>query len=84
MRSIWKIALSTFLILFVTLLLFPGITSDIQNCDIQDWPPVIMAAVFNVFDGISRVRTSDKNECTGRHEYTCKSMYCAEVLFKTS
>lgn len=54
-KQIWKVALSVFITLFVTLLVFPGLSSDIQDCSISDWPPVINAAVFNVFDMISRV-----------------------------
>ena len=52
----WRLMLTVFLVFNVTLMVFPGITSQVQYCDIKDWSPVIMVLAFNFTDFISRVR----------------------------
>ena len=52
----WKLLVTVFLVFNVTLMVFPGITSQVQYCDIKDWTPVIMVLAFNLTDFISRVR----------------------------
>lgn len=55
LKKIWKYALQVFMIFFVTLLIFPGLSSIVQDCSITNWPPVILTAVFSFMDFISRV-----------------------------
>ena len=52
----WRLLLTVFLVFNVTLMVFPGITSEVQYCAISDWTPVIMVLAFNFTDFISRVR----------------------------
>jgi len=40
---------------FVTLSLFPGIESEIVSCRLGSWMPVVLIAVFNLFDFIGKV-----------------------------
>ena len=54
-RKIWKLALSVFLTFLVTLLVFPGLISDVQYCTLGDWPPIILITLFSFTDAISRV-----------------------------
>ena len=53
--KLWKLLLALFLIFKVTLLVFPGITTDVQYCAIRDWSPVILVLVFNTSDFTGRV-----------------------------
>ncbi|XP_019850354.1 PREDICTED: equilibrative nucleoside transporter 4-like [Amphimedon queenslandica] len=55
LKKIWQPFISVFLIFFVTLLVFPSITSNVQYCKIGDWPIVINIALFNFSDTISRI-----------------------------
>ena len=52
---IWPYMLSIGLAYFVTLCLFPGIESEVLSCKLQSWMPVILIAIFNVFDFIGKV-----------------------------
>lgn len=58
MRLTWRTALSLFLIFFVTLALFPGITAEIRSRDAymdeSGWFPVTVIATFMVGDLIGR------------------------------
>ncbi|XP_011408829.2 PREDICTED: equilibrative nucleoside transporter 4-like, partial [Amphimedon queenslandica] len=54
LKKIWQPFISVFLIFFVTLLVFPSITSDVQYCKIGDWPIVIHTSLFNFADTIAR------------------------------
>jgi len=44
------------IVYFVTLSLFPGIESEIVSCRLGSWMPVVLIAVFNLFDFIGKVR----------------------------
>ena len=59
-KKIWRHMLSVFLIFFVTLLVFPGITSDVQYCQIGDWTIIIHVSLFNFSDTITRVRKRER------------------------
>lgn len=54
-RKVWKLILPVFLIFFGTLLVFPGLVADVQDCRIGDWPTIILITLFSVSDTISRV-----------------------------
>eukprot|EP00727_Mastigamoeba_balamuthi_P011492 m51a1_g6966 hypothetical protein (525) ;mRNA; r:89682-93327 len=55
-RKIWLQVFTCWSVLFVTLCLFPGVTSKIagQNESLGDWFGVILTAFFNVFDFVGR------------------------------
>ena len=41
---------------FVTLLLFPGLLSEVKGPAFRDdWLPVILIAIFNLFDFVGKV-----------------------------
>ena len=52
--QIWKLMIAIFANYFVTLLVFPGLVSEVQFCQIGDWMPVILIAVFNLFDFVAK------------------------------
>ena len=54
-QSVWPYMLSIGLAYFVTLSLFPGIESEVVSCKLHSWMPVILIAVFNLFDFIGKV-----------------------------
>lgn len=43
------------IVYFVTLSLFPGIESEIVSCRLGSWMPIVLIAVFNLFDFIGKV-----------------------------
>ena len=55
MKEIWKLLVAAFVTFSVTLLVFPGLVSLVQNCYIGDWTPILLVAVFNVPDLIAKV-----------------------------
>lgn len=54
-RSVWQYMLSIALAYFVTLCLYPGIETEIVSCYLHSWMPVVMMAIFNLFDFIGKV-----------------------------
>ena len=50
MKKIAVPAATVWMTFFVTLSIFPGITSRISSSRLGDWMPVMLIAVFNVFD----------------------------------
>ena len=55
-RRVWKLAITVYIVFFVTLMVFPGISSEVQYCTVGDWMPIILIATFNLSDCVSRVR----------------------------
>ena len=53
-KQIWSLMIAIFANYFVTLLVFPGLVSEVQFCEIGDWMPVILIAVFNATDFVSK------------------------------
>lgn len=54
-RLIWRLMVAIFVNYVVTLLVFPGLVSEVQYCRIGDWMPVILITVFNFTDFIAKV-----------------------------
>ncbi|GAB1603259.1 equilibrative nucleoside transporter 4-like isoform X2 [Argonauta hians] len=54
-KCVWPYMISLGAAYFVTLLLFPGIESQIVSCRLRSWTPVILMAIFNLFDFIGKV-----------------------------
>jgi len=55
-KCVWSYMASICIVYFVTLSLFPGIESEIVSCRLGSWMPVVLIAVFNLFDFIGKVR----------------------------
>ncbi|CAF0785659.1 unnamed protein product [Rotaria sp. Silwood1] len=49
-RAIWPYMLSIACTYLVTLSLFPGVESEMINCQWREWLPIILMALFNTFD----------------------------------
>lgn len=49
-KQIWPLISAIFVAFFVTLLLFPGLLSEVQNCTLGSWTPILIIAVFNFID----------------------------------
>lgn len=45
---------SIFVCYYITLLLFPGILAEVQNCTLGLWTPVLLIATFNLTDFIAK------------------------------
>ncbi|XP_029647515.1 equilibrative nucleoside transporter 4-like isoform X1 [Octopus sinensis] len=54
-KCVWPYMISLGMAYFVTLLLFPGVESQIISCRLRSWTPVILMAIFNLFDFIGKV-----------------------------
>lgn len=54
-KRVWPYMVSLGMAYFVTLLLFPGIESQINSCRLKSWTPVILMAIFNLFDFIGKI-----------------------------
>ncbi|XP_071550430.1 equilibrative nucleoside transporter 4 [Panulirus ornatus] len=65
-RNIWQYMLSIALAYFVTLCLYPGIETEVVSCSLRSWMPVIMMALFNLFDFIGKVLASLPYDWTRR------------------
>ncbi|RWS25941.1 equilibrative nucleoside transporter 4-like protein [Leptotrombidium deliense] len=57
-KTIWPFMLSISSAYFVTLSLFPGIESEIINCNLRSWMPVVLMATFNFTDCIGKIVAS--------------------------
>ena len=62
-QKTWQLLLTVFLVFVMTLMVFPGLTSEVQNCAVKTWSPVILVFVFNLFDFIGRVSESIISTC---------------------
>lgn len=65
-RSVWHYMLTIAMAYFVTLCLYPGIESEIMSCRLGSWMPVIMMALFNLFDFIGKILASIPYDWTRR------------------
>ncbi|XP_041373222.1 equilibrative nucleoside transporter 4-like [Gigantopelta aegis] len=57
-KTVWPFMLAIGLAYFVTLCLFPGIESEVISCKIGSWMPIVLMAVFNLFDFIGKIIAS--------------------------
>lgn len=56
MAEIWQLLVAVFSNSLITLLVFPGLVSEVQHCGIGDWTPVVLVTVFSVTDLITKVQ----------------------------
>ncbi|KAI0234365.1 Equilibrative nucleoside transporter 4 [Lamellibrachia satsuma] len=54
----WPYMLSIAITYFVTLCLFPGIESEVISCRLRSWMPVVLIAIFNLFDFAGKILAS--------------------------
>lgn len=54
-KTIWPYMLTIAFAYFITLCLYPGIMSEISNCRLKTWMPVIIMAIFNASDLAGKV-----------------------------
>ena len=62
--QIWRLMVTIFLTYLTTLLLFPGVISEVQYEPIGDWMPIILIALFNLSDLISKWLALVPIKCT--------------------
>ncbi|XP_068765059.1 equilibrative nucleoside transporter 4 isoform X2 [Struthio camelus] len=53
-RVIWAYMLSIAMTYFITLCLFPGLESEIHNCTLGEWLPILIMAIFNLSDFVGK------------------------------
>lgn len=56
-RVIWAYMLSIAVTYSITLCLFPGLESEIQNTTLGEWFPILIMATFNMSDFVGKVRS---------------------------
>ena len=54
-RVIWPYMISIACTYFVTLSLFPGVESEMINCQWREWLPIVLMALFNMFDVFGKI-----------------------------
>ncbi|XP_028843431.1 equilibrative nucleoside transporter 4 isoform X2 [Denticeps clupeoides] len=54
-RVIWTYMLSIAVTYFITLCLFPGLTSEIRNFTLGEWLPILIMAIFNMSDFVGKI-----------------------------
>ena len=52
--QIWPLIGAIFTAYFVTLLLFPGLLSEVQDCHLGSWAPIFIIAIFSITDFIAK------------------------------
>lgn len=55
MRAIWPYMISIACTYFVTLSLFPGVESEMIDCQWREWLPILLMALFNLFDVFGKI-----------------------------
>ena len=87
MAEIWQLLVAVFSIFLVTLLVFPGLVSEVQHCSIGDWAPIILVTVFNVTDLAAKVlcaaELGSSTVCTVLPAAVCDAGACAVVAHST-
>ncbi|XP_066291383.1 equilibrative nucleoside transporter 4-like isoform X1 [Branchiostoma lanceolatum] len=64
-KQIWTYMLAIGSAYFITLCLFPGIESEVTNCTLGDWMPIVLMAIFNLFDFIGKITAAAPVEWEG-------------------
>ncbi|CAM4630712.1 unnamed protein product [Caretta caretta] len=72
-RVIWAYMLSIAMTYFITLCLFPGLESEIRNCTLGEWLPILIMAVFNLSDFVGKILAALPYDWRGTHLliYSC-------------
>ena len=56
-RQIWRLLVAVTASYLITLLVFPGIISEVQFSPLKDWMPILLITIFNFFDLVAKVCT---------------------------
>ncbi|XP_051877459.1 equilibrative nucleoside transporter 4 isoform X5 [Pristis pectinata] len=75
---IWPYMLSIALTYFITLCLFPGLESEIRNCTLGEWLPILIMAIFNLSDFVGKILAALPYDWKGLHLLACS---CTRVIF---
>nr|XP_025971867.1 equilibrative nucleoside transporter 4 [Dromaius novaehollandiae] len=72
-RVIWAYMLSIAMTYFITLCLFPGLESEIHNCTLGEWLPILIMAIFNLSDFVGKILAALPYDWRGTHllVYSC-------------
>ncbi|XP_032896126.1 equilibrative nucleoside transporter 4 [Amblyraja radiata] len=70
---IWPYMLSITLTYFITLCLFPGLESEIRNCTLGEWLPILIMAIFNLSDFVGKILAALPYDWRGLHLLACSS-----------
>ncbi|NWQ82691.1 S29A4 protein, partial [Columbina picui] len=72
-RLIWAYMLSIAMTYFITLCLFPGLESEIHNCTLGEWLPILIMAIFNLSDFVGKILAALPYNWRGTHLliYSC-------------
>ena len=54
-KTIWPYMISIACTYLVTLSLFPGVESEMTNCQWREWLPIVLMALFNMFDVCGKI-----------------------------
>ncbi|KAM3917056.1 equilibrative nucleoside transporter 4 isoform 2-T2 [Leptodactylus fuscus] len=74
LRVIWAYMLSISVTYFITLCLFPGLESEIRNCTMGEWLPILIMAIFNLSDFVGKILAAVPYEWRGSNLLICSSM----------
>ncbi|XP_072337009.1 equilibrative nucleoside transporter 4 isoform X1 [Scyliorhinus torazame] len=77
-RVIWPYMLSIALTYFITLCLFPGLESEIRNCTLGEWLPILIMAIFNLSDFVGKILAALPYDWKGIHLLIWS---CTRVIF---
>ncbi|KAM4632355.1 equilibrative nucleoside transporter 4 [Discoglossus pictus] len=66
-RVIWAYMLSIAVTYFITLCLFPGLESEIRNCTLGEWLPILLMAIFNLSDFVGKILAALPYDWRGSH-----------------
>ena len=54
-KLLWQHIVAVSSAYFVTLLLYPGISTLVQDCSLGDWTPIILVLLFGITDLLGKV-----------------------------
>ncbi|KAM8934451.1 equilibrative nucleoside transporter 4 isoform 2-T2 [Pelodytes ibericus] len=74
LRVIWAYMLSIAVTYFITLCLFPGLESEIRNCTLQEWLPILIMAIFNLSDFVGKILAALPVDWRGTNLFICSSI----------
>ncbi|CAI9559487.1 unnamed protein product [Staurois parvus] len=73
LQVIWAYMLSISVTYFITLCLFPGLESEIRNCTMGEWLPILIMAVFNLSDFVGKILAAVPYNWSGVNLLICSS-----------
>ncbi|XP_053326655.1 equilibrative nucleoside transporter 4 [Spea bombifrons] len=74
LRMIWAYMLSIAVTYFITLCLFPGLESEIRNCTLGEWLPILIMAIFNLSDFVGKILAALPYNWKGTNLFICATI----------